>query len=186
MNTEYHRLEAEASEVQQQIDALVNSCGQIAAAEFRNIEADLARLNRKLTWLRPGMAMLKMAGSRKIQEQSAKIKKSQPKTFHSHGAHPKTVQLTGGVTVTLNIGEMLTRLTKLGSLKFSGNAAGRRMVVATDGGQVHFREKHRGRQKKPQTLQAGMARSSTISPYENQSRLNDSWSSSVQFVGVWQ
>lgn len=96
------RLESEASEVQQQIDALVNSCVQIAAAEFRNIEADLARLNRKLTWPRQGMALLKLAGCRKIQEQSAKMAKSQPKTIHSHGAHPKTVQLTGGVTVILN------------------------------------------------------------------------------------
>ena len=35
MNAEYQRLEAEASEVQQQINQLVSSCNQMAAAEFQ-------------------------------------------------------------------------------------------------------------------------------------------------------
>ena len=34
MNTEYQRREAETSEVQNQIDALVKSCGQMVAADF--------------------------------------------------------------------------------------------------------------------------------------------------------
>ena len=34
MNAEYQRLEAEASEVQKQIDELVKACGQMAATDF--------------------------------------------------------------------------------------------------------------------------------------------------------
>ena len=50
--------------------------------------------------------------------------------------------------VTAGMGEMLARLTKSGSVKVSGNAAGRRIVVTTDGGRVRLREKRRGRTKK--------------------------------------
>jgi hypothetical protein len=103
MNPEYQRLEAEASEVQQKIDALVNSCSQISAAEFQEIEAELGRLSQKLAGLRQGMGLLRLAGSRKMREQAAKLAKSQPMKFYSQGARPKTVQLTGGVTVTLQI-----------------------------------------------------------------------------------
>jgi hypothetical protein len=46
------------------------------------------------------------------------------------------------------MGEMLARLTKLGSVKVSGNAAGRRIVVTTDGGRVRLREKRRGKTEK--------------------------------------
>jgi hypothetical protein len=226
MNPEYQRLEAEASEVQQKIDALVNSCSQISAAEFQEIEAELGRLSQKLAGLRQGMGLLRLAGSCKMREQAAKLAKSQPMKFYSQGARPKTVQLTGGVTVTLQItyyhrvadpgtaknkkavrgmypmlillgiadgftagvrqrmmrcaallgsyeeavqmladegiricvntlrkvtsgmGEMLARLTKLGSVKATGDVAGRRIVVTTDGGRVRLREKRRGKTKK--------------------------------------
>jgi len=226
MNTEYQRLEAAASEVQNQIDGLLDSCGQMAAAGFHKFEADLVRLHQKLNGLRQGMGLLKLAASRKMQEQAAKAAKSQPGKFYSQGVRAKTVKLTGGVTVTLHItyyhrfkcpaeaknkkkrrgmypmlillgiaegftagvrqrmmkcaallgsyeeavemltdagiricvntlrkvtagmGEMLARLTKLGSVKVSGNAAGRRIVVTTDGGRTRIREKRRGKTKK--------------------------------------
>ena len=67
-----------------------------------------------------------------MQAQAAKLAKCQPKTFHSPSTRPKTVQLTGGVTV----------------VKVSGDAAGRRIVVTTDGGRVRLREKRRGKTKK--------------------------------------
>jgi len=50
--------------------------------------------------------------------------------------------------VTAGMGEMLARLTKLGSVKVSGDAAGRRIVVTTDGGRVRLREKRRGKTEK--------------------------------------
>ena len=103
MKAEYQRLEAEASEVQKQIDELVSSCGKMVAADFQKFEAEIARLHQRLAGLRQGMGLLELAGSAKMQAQAAKLAKSQPKTFHSQGTRPKTVQLTGGVTVTLNI-----------------------------------------------------------------------------------
>ena len=226
MNAEYQRLEAEASEVQNQIDERVRSCGQMVAADFQKFGAEMTRLHQRLAGLREGMGLLKLAGSAKMEAEAAKLAKSQPKTFHSQGMRPKTVQLTGGVKVTLHItyyhrflcpekaknkkanrgmfpmlillgiangftagvrqrmmkcaallgsyeeavqmladegldicvntlrkvtagmGEMLARLTKLGSVKVKGNAAGRRIVVTTDGGRVRLREKRRGKTEK--------------------------------------
>ena len=225
MNAEYQRLEAEASEVQNQIDGLVKSCGQMVAADFQTFEARIAELHQRLAGLRQGMGLLKLVASASMKAQAAKLAKSQPKTFHSQGTRPKTVKLTGGVTVTIHItyyhrlqcpekaknkkanrgmypmlillgiangftagvrqrmmkcaallgsyeeavqmledegikicvntlrkvtagmGEMLARLTKLGTVKVSGDAAGRRIVVTTDGGRVRLREKRRGKTK---------------------------------------
>ena len=42
------------------------------------------------------MGLLKLASSAKMRKEAAKLAKSQPKTFHSQGPRPKTVQLTGG------------------------------------------------------------------------------------------
>jgi hypothetical protein len=211
MNAEYPRLEAEASEVQNQIDGLVKSCEQMVAADFQKFEARIAGLHQRLAGLRQGMGLLKLVASAGMQADAAKLAKSQPKTFHSQGMRPKTVKLTGGVTVTIHItyyhrflypekaknkkanrgmypmlillgiakgftagvrqrmmkcaalpgscvntlrkvtagmGEMLARLTKLGTVKVSGDAAGRRIVVTTDGGRVRLREKRRGKTKK--------------------------------------
>ena len=103
MNAEYQRLVAEASEVQNQIDELVKSCGQMGAADFQKVEAKIAGLHQRLAGLRQGMGLLELAGSAKMRAQAAKLVNSQPKTFHSQGTRPKTVKLTGGVTVTLHI-----------------------------------------------------------------------------------
>ena len=103
MNAEYQRLEAEASEVQNQIDEFVRSCGQMVAADFQKFEAEIAGLHQRLAGLRQGMGLLNLADSAKMQKEAAALAKSQPKTFHSQGMRSKTVQLTGGVTVTLHI-----------------------------------------------------------------------------------
>ena len=73
------------------------------------------------------------------------------------GSYEEAVQMLTdeGITICVNtlrkvtagMGEMLARLTKLGSVKVSGDAAGRRIVVTTDGGRVRLREKRRGRTK---------------------------------------
>ena len=55
MNAEYQRLEAEASEVQQQINQLVSSCNQMAAADFQKFETEMARLHHRLAGLRKGI-----------------------------------------------------------------------------------------------------------------------------------
>ena len=103
MSGEYQRLEAEASEVQQQIQRLVDSCVQMAPVDFQKFEAEMGRLHLKLAGLREGLGLLKLVGSRKMQDQAAKFARSQSKPFHSQGLRTKKVQLRGGVTVTLNI-----------------------------------------------------------------------------------
>ncbi len=50
--------------------------------------------------------------------------------------------------VTAGLGEMLSRLTKAGSMHVTGNVTGRRLVVSTDGGRVRLREKRRGKTKR--------------------------------------
>jgi len=56
MNAEYQRLEAEASQVQNQIDELVKSCGQmVLAADFQKFEAKIAGLQQWLAGLRHAM-----------------------------------------------------------------------------------------------------------------------------------
>jgi len=52
MNAEYQRLEADASEVQNQIDELVKSRGQMVAADFQKFEAKIAGLHQRLAGLR--------------------------------------------------------------------------------------------------------------------------------------
>ena len=78
MNAEYQRLEAEASEVQNQIDELVRTCGQMLAADFQKFEAEIAGLHQRLAGLRQGMGLLKLAGSAKMQAQAAKLAKRFP------------------------------------------------------------------------------------------------------------
>ena len=46
MNAGYQRLEAEASEVQNQIDERVRSCGQMVAADFQKFEAKISGLHQ--------------------------------------------------------------------------------------------------------------------------------------------
>ena len=225
MSAEYHRLEAEAREMERRIQELLDSAGQMMASDFLKYEAETGRLHHKLAGLRDGMGLLKLVASKKMGDRAAKFVRSLAKPFHSQGPRAKKVQLRGGVTVTLNItyyhrstcpdkaakksrrgmypmlmllgiadgftpgvrqrmmrcaallgsyeeavqmladegiricvntlrkvtagmGEMLARLTSLGSVKASGNAAGRRIVVTTDGGRVRLREKRRGKTKK--------------------------------------
>ena len=66
MNAEYQRLEAEASEVQNQIDELVKSCGQMVAADFQTFEARIAERHQRLAGLQQGMGLLKLTGSAKM------------------------------------------------------------------------------------------------------------------------
>ena len=55
MNGEYQRLEAEGSEVQNQIDEVVRCCGQMVAADFQKFEAKIAGLQQSLAGLRQAM-----------------------------------------------------------------------------------------------------------------------------------
>ena len=82
MNAGYQRLEAEASEVQNQIDERVRSCGQMVAADFQKFEAKISGLHQRISRLPQGMRLLKLAESATIRAQVAKLAKSQPTRFH--------------------------------------------------------------------------------------------------------
>lgn len=224
MNAEYKRLEAEARKVDREIQELTET-SVVTAAEHAQVERQLAELHTKLRSLRHGMLLIRSVNSRGMRERQRRFVEALPHKFHSQGVRDKTVELPGGVTVTLHItyyhrskdpakarkksrrglypmlmllgisegftpavrsrmakaaallgsfeeaaemlagegirvsvnrlrkvtagmGRMLSRLTSQGTLKAAGNAAGRRIVVTTDGGRVRLRERRRGKTKK--------------------------------------
>lgn len=51
-------------------------------------------------------------------------------------------------TVTAGMGQLLRRMTDLGSMTATGTVSGRRIVVSLDGGRVRLRERRRGKTKK--------------------------------------
>ena len=225
MNAEYRRLKSEAIEVDLQIQKVTNTGVVTSPAEHVQVERQLAELHMKLKSLRHGMLLIRSTNSRKLRERERNFVKALPQKYYSQGRRNKTVELPGGVTVTLLItywhcgtdpakvrkksrrglypmlmllgisegftpavrsrmakstallgsfaeaaemlagegirvsvnrlrkvtagmGQMLSRLTDQGTLKAAGNAAGRRIVVTTDGGRVRLRERRPGKTKK--------------------------------------
>ena len=225
MNAEYTRLEAEAREVDRQIQELTETGVVTSSGEHAQVERQLAELHTKLRSLRHGMLLIRSVNCRKLRERERSFVKALPQKFHSQGVRNKTLELPGGVSVTLHItyyhrsadpakarqksrrglypmllllgisegftpavrsrmvkatallgsfeeaaeilagegirisvnrlrkvtagiGRMLSRLTSQATLKAAGNAAGRRIVVTTDGGRVRLRERRRGKTKK--------------------------------------
>lgn len=225
MNVEYQRLEAEASGVERQIQELTESRIVTSAAEHSQGERELSELYIRLRSLRHGMLLIRSVNSRQMREAQRRFVEALPHKFYSQGVRRKTVELPGGITVTLQItyyhrstdpvnvrrksrrglypvllllgisegftpavrsrmaqsaallgsfeeaaemlageglrlsvnrlrkvtagmGRLLSRLTRQGTLNATGNAAGRRIVVTTDGGRVRLRERRRGKTKK--------------------------------------
>jgi hypothetical protein len=224
MNAEYKRLESESREVDRQIQEFSKTL-ICTAAEHSRLERTLSELHIKLRSLRHAMLLIRSVNSDNMRKAERKFVAALPRKFHSQGTRRKTVELPGGVSVTLNItyyhrskspenvrrkgrrglypalmllgisegftpaarsrmaqsaallgsfeeaaemlageglavsvnrlrkvtagmGEMLSRLTSRRALTAAGNAAGRRIVVTTDGGRVRLRERRRGKTKK--------------------------------------
>ncbi len=224
MNAEYKRLESDARAIDRQIQELTET-GVFTAAEHSQFERTLSELYIRLRSLRHAMLLIRSVDSPEMRKAERKFVAALPHKFRSQGARSKTVELPGGITVTLHItyyhrstdpanvrrkgrrglypalmllgisdgftpavrsrmaqsaallgsfeeaaemlagegldvsvnrlrkvtagmGRMLSRLTSQGLLKAAGNAAGRRIVVTTDGGRVRLRERRRGKTKK--------------------------------------
>ena len=224
MNAEYKRLESDARAIDRQIQELTET-GVFTAAEHSQFERTLSELYIRLRSLRHAMLLIRSVDSDKMRKAERKFVAALPHKFRSQGARSKTVELPGGIRVTLHItyyhrstdpanvrrksrrglypalmllgisdgftpavrsrmaqsaallgsfeeaaemlagegldvsvnrlrkvtagmGRMLSRLTSQGMLKAAGNAAGRRIVVTTDGGRVRLRERRRGKTKK--------------------------------------
>jgi len=103
MNAEYKRLEAEAREVDRQIQEIADTTIVTSPAEHVQIERQLSELHTKLRSLRHGILLIRSVNSPKLLKCERRFVKSLPRKFHSQGVRSKTVVLSGGVTVTLHI-----------------------------------------------------------------------------------
>jgi hypothetical protein len=211
--------------VERQIQEIVEMRIVTSAAEHAQLERELAELHTRLRSLRHALVLLRSVNSSRLRESERRFVRALPQKFHSQGVRHKTVDLPGGVSVTLHVtyyhrsrtpqnvaqkprrgmfprllllgisegltpavrsrmaksaallgsfeeaaemlaeeglqvsvnrlrhvtagmGRMLSRLTRRGQLTAAGNAAGRRIVITTDGGRVRLRERRRGKTKK--------------------------------------
>ena len=102
-NAEYQRLAAEASEVLRQLAEL--SAGTVirSGVGHATLEQQLAGCGRKLASLHQGMALIRSVASAEMREREQEFIKALPKKMHSQGLREKTVELPGGVTVTLKV-----------------------------------------------------------------------------------
>jgi len=103
MNSEYQRLEAEASDVERQMRDLAATVDLRSAAGQTRFEQQLAELGRKLASLRHGLALIRTTNSAEMRKREREFVKGLPKKFHSQGTRDKIIDLPGGVTVTLSV-----------------------------------------------------------------------------------
>lgn len=103
MNAEYQRLESEASEVQEQIREITEERIVTSAVDHAQVEAELSELHTKLRSLRHGMLLIRSVNSRRMRERERLLVRGLEHRFHSQGIRGKTIELPGGVSVTLQI-----------------------------------------------------------------------------------
>ena len=103
MNAEYQRLEAEASDVENQMRILADTIDLKSALDLAKFEKQIADLGRKLASLRLGMALIRRVDSMDMKKLEEEFVKGLPKKFHSQGTRKKVIHLPGDVTVTLLI-----------------------------------------------------------------------------------
>ena len=103
MNTEYQRLEAEASDVERQMRNLAETGVLRSSVDHPRFEQQMAELGRKLASLRHAQALIRTASSSEMRQAEREFVKGLGKKFHSQGTRNKVIQLPGGVTVTLSV-----------------------------------------------------------------------------------
>lgn len=103
MNAEYQRLEADAREVQQQIQDLGTTVDLRSMPDLAKCEQLMAGLGRKLASLYLGMALIRAVNSLDLKKCEEEFVKALPNKFHSQGTRKKVLHLPGDVTVTLRI-----------------------------------------------------------------------------------
>jgi hypothetical protein len=103
MNAEYRRLETEARTVERQIQNLTETRIVTTAMEHAQVERELSDQHTKLRSLRHGMLLIRSVNSGNMRQRQRRFVESLPHKFRSHGVRSKTVELPGGVTVTLHI-----------------------------------------------------------------------------------
>ena len=103
MNAEYQRLDAEASDVERQMQELSKTINLDSASAHAAFERRMAQLGGKLASLRQGLALVRTASSLEMQKRESEFVKSLPQKCHSQGLRKNAVHLAYGVTVTLHI-----------------------------------------------------------------------------------
>jgi hypothetical protein len=103
MNAEYQRLEAEASDVENQLGELASAVDLHSGSDVAEFEKQVATLGRKLASLRLGMALIRSVSSLEMKKREEAFVKALPKKFHSQGARTKVIHLPGDVSVELLI-----------------------------------------------------------------------------------
>ena len=103
MNAEYRRLEFEATETARQMRDQSKRAVLGSSADHARFEQQIGELGRKLASLAHGMALVRAVESPAMRRREQEFVSALPKTFHSQGTRPKSVQLPGGVTVTLDV-----------------------------------------------------------------------------------
>ena len=103
MNAEYQRLEAEASDVENQMRELAGKVDLQSAVDVAKFEKQIADLGRKRASLGLGMALIRRVNSLDMKKREEEFVKALAKKFHSQGTRVKVIHLPGDVTVTLLI-----------------------------------------------------------------------------------
>ena len=102
-NSEYQRLEAEASDVERQMRDLTTTVDLRTTVDHAKLGQQLAELGRKLASLRHGQALIRAANSPELRQSEREFVKELGQKFHSQGTRDKVIQLPGEVTVTLSV-----------------------------------------------------------------------------------
>ena len=103
MNAEYQRLEAEASDVENQMRELADTVELQSAVDVAKFEKQIADLGRKRASLGLGMALIRRVNSLDMKKREEEFVKALAKKFHSQGTRTKVIHLPGDVTVALQI-----------------------------------------------------------------------------------
>ena len=103
MNAEYQRLEAEASDVENQMRELADTVVLQSAVDVAKFEKQIADLGRKRASLGLGMALIRRVNSLDMKKREEEFVKALAKKFHSQGTRTKVIHLPGDVTVALQI-----------------------------------------------------------------------------------
>ena len=103
MNAEYQRLEAEASDIENQMREAATAVNLQSVLDAVKFEKQIADLGRKLASLRIGMGILRSVESLDLKKREEEFVKALPRKFHSQGTRKKVLHLPGDVTVTLLI-----------------------------------------------------------------------------------
>jgi hypothetical protein len=103
MNAEYHRLEAEAREVEARIARLIESAAEAGDTDGVRLETQQRLPHQRLEGPRQGMMLLRRVESPELRRQERRFIASLPKSYYSQGCRKQVVRLRGGVTVTLGL-----------------------------------------------------------------------------------